>query len=46
MGLIPVFLLITVLLAVGCGYKGPLEMPQASPQPTAEPEQDKKKKTQ
>jgi predicted small lipoprotein YifL len=46
MRLIPVFLLISVLLAAGCGYKGPLVMPQASPQPPAEPEQEKKKKTQ
>jgi predicted small lipoprotein YifL len=44
--LIPVILLWGFLLAAGCGYKGPLVMPEASSPPTAEPEQDKKKKTQ
>lgn len=43
--LIPVVLLSSYLLFAGCGYKGPLVMPEASSPPVAEPEQDKKKKT-
>lgn len=42
--LFPLLLVVSALLIASCGYKGPLVMPEAAPQPAAEPEQEKNKK--